>query len=86
MLKSGLAIMEPGVIQKKNLRLSRRANGERTISHVTAHGGRKSRYKGKKKWQLIMASINHNVKMVMGYLQNKTKNGTSTGELCPQMS
>lgn len=67
---------------------SKRANGERTISRVTAHGGRKSRYRGKKKtkWQLIMASINHNVKMIMGYIQNKPKNDIPTGELCPQMS
>ena len=67
---------------------SRRANGERTISHITAHGGRKSRYRGKKKtkWQIIMASINHNLKMIMGYIQNKTKPDISRGELCPQMS
>lgn len=66
---------------------SNRANGERTISHVTAHGGRKSRYKGKKKtkWQLIMASINNNVKMIMGYIQNKPKHDILTGELCLQM-
>lgn len=67
---------------------NKRANVERTISHVTAHGGRKSRYKGKKKtkWQLIMASINHNIKMVMGYIKNKPKQDTTMGELCPQMS
>ena len=38
------------------------------------------------KWQIIMASINHNVKMIMGYIQNKTKPDISRGELCPQMS
>lgn len=67
---------------------SKRANGERTISHITAHGGRNSRYIGKKKtkWQLVMAAINHNVKMVMGYIQSKAKPDISTGELCPQMS
>lgn len=66
---------------------SRRANGERIISHVTAHGGRKSRYIGKKKtkWQLVMASINHNVKMIMGHIQNFPNEPVNVmGELCPQ--
>lgn len=37
---------------------SRRANGERTIAQLTRHGGRESRYIGKKKtkWQLIMSN------------------------------
>jgi len=49
---------------------SKRANGERTISHLTRHGGRQGRYVGTQKtdWQIIMASINHNIKKVMAYL------------------
>jgi hypothetical protein len=62
---------------------SKRSNGERPIAHITAHGGRKSRYVGKDKthFQILMASINQNIKVIMGYVfkrKLKTKGG-----VCP---
>ena len=65
---------------------AKRSNGERTISQITRHGGRKSRYKGKKKtlWQLTMVSISNNIYELMKYLQNRgtSKNTSSTEYLC----
>jgi hypothetical protein len=48
---------------------AKRSNGERTIAHLTGHGGRIARYigKAKVKWQLIMVAINHNIKTAMTY-------------------
>lgn len=62
----------------------KRANGERTIAHLTRHGGRKGRYRGKEKtdFQIIIASINHNIKKVMGYILNRRKK-SHIGEVCP---
>lgn len=62
---------------------SKRANGERTISFMTRHGGRKGRYIGKKKtgYQILMAAINQNVKAVMGHIINPKI--PDTGEVCP---
>jgi hypothetical protein len=50
-------------------RYAKRSHGERTIAHLTGHGARKARYRGKKKvlWQMVMAAINNNVKVVMGH-------------------
>ena len=64
---------------------SKRANGERTISQLTRHGGRKSRYVGKSKtkWQLIMTAINNNVKAVMGFIAKKLQDAAK-GEVCPK--
>jgi len=55
-----------------------------TGSHLTRHGGRQGRYVGTQKtdWQIIMASINHNIKKVMAYLIKKPKL-PNTGVLCP---
>lgn len=63
---------------------NRRANGERTISHLTKHGGRQGRYIGRDKtnFQILMASINHNVKKIMGYILKKVKI-PDIGEVCP---
>jgi len=63
---------------------SARANGERTISHVTRHGGRQSRFVGKGKTgiQILMACINQNIKVVMGHIINKAKK-PKIGEVCP---
>lgn len=49
---------------------SRRANGERTIAHLTRHGARLGRFFGKCKtqFQQRMVAINHNIKMVMKYI------------------
>jgi hypothetical protein len=65
---------------------SKRANGERTIAQLTRGGGRESRYIGKKKtkWQLIMASINNNLKVVMGFIATKLQD-TAMGEVCPKV-
>jgi len=62
----------------------KRANGERTISQITRHGGRQGRFIGKEKtgFQVLMACINNNIKFVMGYILNKAK-VTDTGEVCP---
>ncbi len=64
---------------------SQRANGERTISQITRHGGRKARYKGKDKtfWQILMVSINNNMKELMKHIFAKGKNIHIKGELCP---
>lgn len=50
-------------------RYAKRSHGERTIAHLTGHGARKARYRGKKKvfWQMVMAAINNNVKVLMGH-------------------
>lgn len=66
---------------------SKRANGERTISEVTKHGGRQGRYIGlyKTKWQVLMAAINNNIKKLMSFINNAEKRKTSqiAGDLCP---
>ncbi len=64
---------------------AQRANGERTIAHLTKHGGRKGRYVGKDKtkWQLTMVAINNNIKAVMGCLIRKAQEGAA-GEVCPE--
>ena len=61
----------------------KRANGERTISHITRHGGRQGRFVGKEKtgFQILMVCINHNIKMVMGHVLEKSKS-IDTGEVC----
>jgi len=48
---------------------SKRANGERTIAHLTRHGARKARFFGnaKIKFQIILASINQNIKQIMRF-------------------
>ena len=50
-------------------RYAKRSHGERTIAHLTGHGARKARYRGLGKvlWQMVMAAINNNVKVVMGH-------------------
>ncbi|NLZ33301.1 MAG: transposase [Firmicutes bacterium] len=50
-------------------RYAKRSHGERTIAHLTRHGARKARYRGQKKvlWQMVMAAINNNVKVLMGH-------------------
>ena len=65
---------------------NKRPNGERTIAQLTRGGGRKSRYVGKKKtkWQLIMASINNNLKVVMGFIATKLQD-TAMGEVCQKV-
>jgi transposase/IS5 family transposase len=65
---------------------SKRSNGERTISQLTRHGGRKARYKGKEKtfWQILMVSINNNMKEIMKYIFSKRKRINLKGELCPK--
>jgi hypothetical protein len=67
---------------------AKRSNGERRISQITRHGGRKSRYKGKEKtlWQLTMVAIGNNIYELMKYLQNSCKNRkrSLTGFLCPK--
>jgi transposase len=62
---------------------SKRANGERTISHITRHGGRKGRYIGKEKtgFQILIACINNNIKAVMGYIIKKART-LDMGEVC----
>ena len=69
---------------------AKRSNGERTISQITRHGGRKARYKGKEKvlWQLTMVSIGNNIYELMKYLQNccKNKERSSTGYLRPKVA
>ena len=52
---------------------ARRSNGERTISELTKHGGRKSKHVGleKTKQQLIIAAINNNIKKLMGNIFRK---------------
>jgi len=44
-----------------------RANAERTNAHLCRHGGRKARYIGlvKTKFQILMASVLHNIKVIM---------------------
>lgn len=66
---------------------AKRANGERTISELTRHGGRQGRYKGKLKtqWQLTMISINNNIKATMRFIYRKSKSHPR-GELCPKIS
>jgi len=66
---------------------SKRPNGERTISQLTRHGGRKSRYVGKSKtkWQLIMTAINNNVKAVMGFIAIKLQDAAE-GKVCPEVA
>lgn len=46
---------------------SKRANGERTIAHLTRHGARKARFFGnaKIKFQIILAAVNQNIKQIM---------------------
>ena len=63
---------------------SKRSNGERTISELTKHGGRQGKYKGKHKtrWQLIMVSINNNIKATLRFI-HKTQESNPQGEVCP---
>lgn len=61
---------------------NKRSNGERTIAFLTRHGGRKGRYIGKKKtgFQIMMAALNQNIKVVMKHFSKpKIPN---TGEVC----
>jgi hypothetical protein len=64
---------------------AKRSNGERRISQITRHGGRKSRYKGVKKtlWQLTMVSIGNNIYELMKHCY-KDKKRNLTGFLCPK--
>lgn len=53
---------------------AKRSNGERTISELTKHGARQGRFIGvaKTRFQLLLVSINHNIKKVMRYINNKS--------------
>lgn len=64
---------------------AQRSNGERTISELTKHGGRQGKYTGKikTKWQLIMVSINNNIKVSIRFMHKKLQNYPQ-GELCPK--
>lgn len=66
---------------------SKRANGERTISELTKHGGRQGRYVGlhKTNWQILIAAINNNIKKLMSFINNaeEQKKSQIEGILCP---
>jgi len=65
---------------------AKRSNGERTISELTKHGGRQGRYKGRQKthWQVLMSSINNNIKKLMTFINKKSEKKSQTeGILCP---
>jgi len=64
---------------------AQRSNGERTISELTKHGGRQGRYKGKQKimWQLIMVSINNNIKATLRFIYKKLTSDPR-GIVCPK--
>ncbi|MDD4048909.1 MAG: transposase [Clostridia bacterium] len=73
-----------GKLQKERKRQSedefkneyvRRANGERDVSELTKHGGRKSKHIGQKptKQQLIIVAINNNIKKLMGNIFKNLK-------------
>jgi transposase len=64
---------------------AKRSNVERTIAELTKHGARQGRFIGvdKIKLQLLISSINHNIKKFMRYLLRENVDGNQeTGELC----
>jgi len=63
---------------------SKRSNVERNISQLVSHGGRKGLYYGLTKtyWQILMVSINNNIKKIMSFIMEKSK-GKLTGVVCP---
>jgi transposase len=65
---------------------AKRSHVERTISELTKHGARQGRFIGVKKtrFQLLLSSINHNIKKIMKYIHRKKMDIFSdTGYLCP---
>ena len=79
-------IQEQRNTKKRNIKviIVNELMAKRTIAQLTEVGRKVIYWKKKTKWQLIMASINNNLKVVMGFIATRVQD-TAMGEVCPKV-